>query len=204
MRNYDLESAKRMASNKAEEAFFYYLKFCKMHGIDWKDRDNQYVMTADELWNMDIVIDSCLTEDDINDVLGKITVLREQVLNHEQKLDLVRKECAATKKLTVQKLWKYYKMFDKYRKEKKEEGSQSGSIRSLLAKDLSVSTAQVSKLQNVDHNAIVSVKEAVANGDISLHTANEIAKLSKQQQEELAASGLSKVAPKDIEIHRGQ
>ena len=53
-------------------------------------------------------------------------------------------------------------------------------------------------MQNVTHNAIEPVKEAVANGDLSIHAANEIAKLPEEQQEELAAGDLSEVTPKQV------
>lgn len=118
--------------------------------------------------------------------------------NEEDKqLDLILCN-VATRQISDQDLWCSFERLDKYLKEKKEAGEKFGKIRDLLAEMLNVSPAQVSKMQNVTHNAIEPVKEAVANGDISIHTANEIAKLPEQQQEELAAGDLSEVTPKEV------
>ena len=51
-------------------------------------------------------------------------------------------------------------------------------------------------MQNVDKNAIETVKEAVASGELSISTANEIAKLDKEEQSKI--TDLSKIQPKDV------
>ena len=51
-------------------------------------------------------------------------------------------------------------------------------------------------MQNIEKNAIEPVKEAIASGDLSISTANEIAKLDKAEQSNIR--DLSKVQPKDI------
>lgn len=53
-------------------------------------------------------------------------------------------------------------------------------------------------MQNVDRNAIDPIKDAVASGAISISTANVIAQLNEEEQEELAAGDLSKVKPREI------
>ena len=115
----------------------------------------------------------------------------------DKQLDLILCN-VATRQISDQELWRSYEELDSLLKERKEAGEKFGSIRDYLAGLLHVSAAQVSKMQNVTHNAINPVKEAVANGEISIHTANEIAKLPEQQQEELAAGDLSEVTPKDV------
>ncbi|MBP0988506.1 MAG: ParB N-terminal domain-containing protein, partial [Oscillospiraceae bacterium] len=115
----------------------------------------------------------------------------------DKQLDLILCN-VATRQISDQELWRSYEELDSLLKERKEAGEKFGSIRDYLAGLLHVSAAQVSKMQNVTHNAIEPVKEAVANGEISIHTANEIAKLPEQQQEELAAGDLSEVSPKDV------
>ncbi len=115
----------------------------------------------------------------------------------DKQLDLILCN-VATRQISDQELWRSYEELDSLLKERKEAGEKFGSIRDYLAGLLHVSAAQVSKMQNVTHNAIAPVKEVVANGDISIHTANEIAKLPEQQQEELAAGDLSEVKPKEV------
>lgn len=115
----------------------------------------------------------------------------------DKQLDLILCN-VATRQISDQELWRSYEELDALLKERKEAGEKFGSIRDYLANMLHVSAAQVSKMQNVTHNAIEPVKEAVANGDLSIHAANEIAKLPEQQQEELASGDLSKVKPKEV------
>lgn len=50
---------------------------------------------------------------------------------------------------------------------------------------LNVSPAQVGKIENIKHNAVDEIKEAVENGDMSIAVADSIAKLPEQEQEEL-------------------
>lgn len=115
----------------------------------------------------------------------------------DKQLDLILCN-VATRQISDQELWRSYEELNSLLKERKEAGEKFGSIRDYLANLLHVSAAQVSKMQNVTHNAIEPVKEAVANGDLSIHAANEIAKLPEEQQEELAAGDLSEVTPKDV------
>ncbi len=115
----------------------------------------------------------------------------------DKQLDLILCN-VATRQISDQELWRSYEELDAILKERKEAGEKFGSIRDYLANILHVSAAQVSKMQNVTHNAIEPVKEAVANGDLSIHAANEIAKLPEEQQEELAAGDLSEVTPKQV------
>ena len=103
------------------------------------------------------------------------------------------------RRLSDAELWTSYKTVDAILKKKKEAGEKFGKIREALAGYLGISAAQVGKLQNVDNNAISEVKEAVENGDISIFTANEIAKLNEDEQETIvAAEDLSNIKPKDI------
>ena len=104
-----------------------------------------------------------------------------------------------TRRLSDAELWKSYELVDAILKKKKEDGQKFGKIRETLASYLSVSPAQVGKMQYVERNAISEVKEAVENGEISISTANEIAKLDEDEQEELVQNtDLSSVKHKDI------
>ena len=104
----------------------------------------------------------------------------------------------SARQLSDQELWQCYEKLNSILQSKKEAGERFGRVRETIAQILGVSPSQVGKLQNVDRNAIEPVKEAVANGDISISTANVIAQLDEEQQEELAAGDLSEIKPKEI------
>ena len=80
----------------------------------------------------------------------------------DKQLDLILCN-VATRQISDQELWRSYEELNSLLKERKEAGEKFGSIRDYLANLLHVSAAQVSKMQNVTHNAIEPVKEAVAN-----------------------------------------
>lgn len=60
-----------------------------------------------------------------------------------------------------------------------------GRIRDNIANILRVSPAQVGKIENIKHNAIPEVEEAVKGGVMSISTAHEVAKLSEEKQQEI-------------------
>ena len=111
-------------------------------------------------------------------------------------LDLILMNVSA-RQLSDQELWQCYEKLNSILQSKKEAGERFGRVRETIAQILGISPSQVGKLQNVDRNAIEPVKEAVANGEISINTANAIAQLDEEQQEELAAGDLSKVTHKE-------
>ncbi|WP_295084694.1 ParB/RepB/Spo0J family partition protein [Ruminococcus sp.] len=113
----------------------------------------------------------------------------------DKMLDLILMNVSA-RQISDQELWKCYETLDKILKEKKDKGEYYGRLRDDIANTLGVSASQVGKMQNVDKNAIEPVKEAVASGELSISTANEIAKLDKDEQSKI--TDLSKVQPKDI------
>ncbi len=63
-----------------------------------------------------------------------------------------------------------------------------GKIRNNIARVLNVSPAQIGKIDNIKHNAIPDVEQAVKSGDMSISTANEVAKLAPEQQKEIIES----------------
>ncbi|MBR5180225.1 MAG: ParB N-terminal domain-containing protein [Lachnospiraceae bacterium] len=113
----------------------------------------------------------------------------------DKMLNLILMNVSA-RQLSDQELWKSYETIDRILKDKKEKGEYYGRLRDDIAKTLGVSSAQVGKMQNVEKYAINSVKEAVASGNLSISTANEIAKLDKKEQKKI--KDLNKVQPKDI------
>lgn len=112
-------------------------------------------------------------------------------------LDLILLNVSA-RQLSDQELWQSYENLDTILKRKKEAGEKFGRVREKIAEILGVSPSQVGKMQNVDRNAIDPIKDAVASGAISISTANVIAQLNEEEQEELAAGDLSKVKPREI------
>ena len=93
-----------------------------------------------------------------------------------------------------------FEKLDTILKEKKALGEKFGKTREKIAEILNVSTSQVRKLQNVEKNAIPEVKEAIKSGDISINTADKVAKLDEQEQKKVVDSISDKpITPKDVE-----
>ena len=122
-------------------------------------------------------------------------LVQDYASEDDKMLDLILMNVSA-RQISDQELWKAYETLDKILKDKKDKGEYYGRIRDDIAKTLGVSAAQVGKMQYVDKNAIETVKEAVASGELTISTANEIAKLDKEKQSKI--TDLSKVQPKDI------
>ena len=113
-------------------------------------------------------------------------------------LDLVLMNVSA-RQLTDAELWRSYELLDRILKDKKGSGERFGRVREKLSELLGVSPAQIGKMQNVTNHAIPDVVEAVQNGDLSISTANEIAKMDKAEQEQLVQHGvLSEVRHKEV------
>ncbi len=124
-------------------------------------------------------------------------LVQEYADEDSKMLDIILMNVSA-RQLSDSELWKSYEKIDAILKEKKSTGEKFGRIRETLADMLGVSPAQIGKMQNVDKYAVPAVREAVENGDISISTANEIAKLDEDTQEKLAESDLSSIQHKDV------
>lgn len=112
-------------------------------------------------------------------------------------LDLVLMNISA-RQLSDAEMWKSYEIVDEVLKRKKDNGEKFGRLREKLAQLLGVSPAQIGKMQNVEKNAIEPVKAAVKAGEMSISTANEIAKLNTKEQEQLAQTDLSSLKHKEV------
>lgn len=73
-----------------------------------------------------------------------------------------------------------------------------GRLREKIAKAMHVSSAQIGKIENIKNNAIDSVKAAVENGELSISTANEIAKHNTTKQQEIISSPIEKIKTADV------
>lgn len=82
----------------------------------------------------------------------------------------------------------------------KAEGREiKGRMRDNIAKILNISPAQVGKIENVKHRAVPEIIEAVQNGEMTLSTANEIAKLDAEKQKSLLKEkNISDITHKEI------
>lgn len=105
--------------------------------------------------------------------------------NTETELDLIMLN-ATQRKYSDADTMREYEELTRIFKELEAEGKTiKGRIRDRIAEALNVSPAQVGKLDNIKHNAIPDVEQAVKSGDMSISTANEVAKLVPEKQQEI-------------------
>lgn len=103
----------------------------------------------------------------------------------ETELDLIMLN-ATQRKYTDADTMREYEELTRIFKELEAAGKPiKGRIRNKIAEALNVSAAQVGKLDNIKHNAVPAVEQAVKSGDMSISTANEVAKLTPEKQEEI-------------------
>ena len=117
--------------------------------------------------------------------------------NDNKILDIVLMNISS-RQISDAEMWKSYEIVDRILKNKKSAGEKFGRIRDKLAECLGVSPTQVHKMQNIEKNAIASVKDAIQKGDISISTANEIAKLDDDEQEKIINSAPKNISHKNI------
>ena len=113
-------------------------------------------------------------------------------------MDMILMNVSA-RQLSDQELWQSYERIDQILQDQKSAiGKKFGRVREKLADMLGISSSQVSKLQHIKSSAEPEVQEAIADGTLSINTANEIAKLNPDSQQEIVKDGLSTVTPKKI------
>ncbi len=123
--------------------------------------------------------------------------------NTETELDLIMLN-ATQRKYSDADTMREYEELTRIFKELEAEGKPiKGRIRDRIAEALNVSSAQVGKLDNIKHNAIPDVERAVKSGDMSISTANEVAKLAPEKQQEIITEK-PKISPKEIKKIRRQ
>lgn len=105
--------------------------------------------------------------------------------NTETELDLIMLN-ATQRKYSDADIMREYEELTRIFKELEAAGKPvKGRIRDKIADALNVSPAQVGKLDNIKHNAIPDVEQAIKSGDMSISTANEVAKLAPEKQQEI-------------------
>ena len=117
----------------------------------------------------------------------------------ENILDLIMLN-ATTRVMTDAELYKQYEVLKETLERLKADGMKvKGRLRDKVAEALNVSPAQVGKIENIKHNAVDEVKEAVKNGDMTIATADSIAKLSEEDQAEIVTEKLvAEITTKDV------
>lgn len=113
---------------------------------------------------------------------------------------------ATQRKYTDSETMAEYEMLKQTIQQLEDEGKPvKGRIRDIIAKTLNVSPAQVGKIENIRNNAIDEVHEAVKNGEMSISTANEVAKLNPEKQQEIISSKpTSEITHKEVKQLREQ
>lgn len=121
----------------------------------------------------------------------------------ENILDLIMLN-ATTRVMSDSELFKQYETLKETLEQLKSDGIKiKGRLREKVAEMLNVSPAQVGKIENIKHNAVDEVKEAVESGDMSIATADSFAKLPEQEQKELIADNdISKITTRDVKNHK--
>lgn len=103
----------------------------------------------------------------------------------EEQFDLIMLNATQRKYSDADVLHEYEELEKTFKALEAEGKPLKGRIRDNIAKVLNVSPAQVGKMENIKHNAIPEVEKAVKSGAMSISTANEVAKLSAEKQQEI-------------------
>ena len=103
----------------------------------------------------------------------------------ESRLDLIMLNKTQRKYSDADVMQEYERLTETLKELESEGKKISGRLRENIASMLNVSTAQVGKIENIKHNAIPAVEKAVKTGEMSISTANEVAKLQPDQQEKI-------------------
>ncbi|MBQ6946072.1 MAG: ParB N-terminal domain-containing protein [Ruminococcus sp.] len=118
-------------------------------------------------------------------------------------LDLIMLN-ATTRVMTDSELFKQYEILKDTLDNLKHEGVKiKGRLREKVAEMLNVSPAQVGKIENIKHNAVPEIIEAVESGDMTIATADSIAKLPEQEQKEIIAeTPVEEITTKAVKEHK--
>lgn len=117
----------------------------------------------------------------------------------ENVLDLIMLN-ATTRVMSDAELYKQYEVLRDTLEQLRLEGKKvKGRLREHVAKILNVSPAQIGKIENIRHNAVEEVQEAVEQGSLSIATADKIAKLSEDEQQEIVETqNLAEIRTADV------
>lgn len=131
------------------------------------------------------------------DVSQKLPCLVQDIDDADKMMHLIMMN-VSQRVLSDAELFESYKKLKEIFEEKKALGEKFGRMRDRIAEILNVSPAQVGKIENIKKNAVDEIIEAVESGNMSLHTANEMAKLDEKEQKEIIEStdNIKNITPK--------
>lgn len=107
---------------------------------------------------------------------------------------------ATSRVISDSEMLQQYELLKKSFEELESQGAKfPGRMRERIAETLKVSPAQVGKIENIKKNAAPEVFEAVKSGEMSISTANEIAKLDEVKQVEIiSAKPAAEITHKEV------
>ena len=116
----------------------------------------------------------------------------------EAMLDLIMLN-ATTRRMTDSEYMQQYEYLEQTLKELDAVGEPvNGRMRERIAKALKVSSAQVGKIENILHNGIDEVQQAVRSGEMSISTASAVSSLPEEEQQKLTSEKpISEIKTKD-------
>lgn len=131
------------------------------------------------------------------DVSHKLPCLVQNFDDSEKMMHLIMMN-VSQRVISDSEMFESYQRLHKIFEEKKALGEKFGRMRERIAEILNVSPAQIGKIENIKKNAVSEVVEAVESGDMSIHTANEVAKLDEHEQRELldGTEDIKNITPK--------
>jgi ParB family chromosome partitioning protein len=131
-------------------------------------------------------------------VSHKLPCLVQEIDDSDKMMHLIMMN-VSQRVLSDAEMFESYKNLKKIFEEKKALGEKFGRMRDRIAEILNVSPAQIGKIENIKKNAVSEVVKAVESGDMSLHTANEMAKLDEKEQRKIIDSvdDIKNISPKN-------
>lgn len=121
----------------------------------------------------------------------------------ETMLDLIMLN-ATTRRMTDAEFIQQYEFLEETLHELEAAGTPvSGRMRDRIATVLNVSAAQVGKIENILHNGIDEIQQAVKDGEMSISTASAVSSLSTETQKQLVEEKhVSEIRNKDAQSRK--
>ncbi len=118
-------------------------------------------------------------------------------------LDLIMLN-ATTRRMTDAEYIQQYEFLEETLHELEAAGTPvSGRMRDRIAAALNVSAAQVGKIENILHNGIDEIQQAVKDGEMSISTASAVSSLSTETQKQLVdEKPVSEIRNKDAQSRK--
>ncbi|MBR4199963.1 MAG: ParB N-terminal domain-containing protein [Oscillospiraceae bacterium] len=123
----------------------------------------------------------------------------------ESMLDLIMLNATSRKMTDAEYIQQYDKLEATLRELDAAGKSVPGRMRERIASVLKVSPAQIGKIENILHNGIEEVQQAVRSGEMSISTASAVSSLPAESQSELIGEkSASGIRNKDVQDYKEQ